>query len=100
VPSCLGLKGWVLKGAVGGVDGDAGRDDLDPVENVVGEDDFGGVELGLELFHGAGADQGRGDRRMGFREGDGELDEGEPGLLGELCQLLDGVELALVVGVG
>ena len=35
-----------------------------------------------------------------FREGDGELDEGEPGLLGELCQLLDGVELALVVGVG
>jgi hypothetical protein len=33
-------------------------------------------------------------------EGDGELDERDAGLLGELGQLFDGIELALVERVG
>ena len=37
---------------------------------------------------------------MRLGESDGELDEREPGLRGELRELLHGVELALVVGVG
>ena len=37
---------------------------------------------------------------MRRRERDGQLDQRQPGLLGKLSQLLDGVELALVVRVG
>src|SRR6185295_13752521 len=84
---------------VGRVDGDAGRDDLvDAVEDVVGELDVGGGELRLEVLHGAGADDRRGDGGVAQHERDGQVDQAEAGLLGDLGEGVGGVELALVVG--
>ena len=37
---------------------------------------------------------------MRLSEADRELDEGQPGLVGQLRELFDGFKLALVVGVG
>ena len=89
----------VVEGVVDRVDGRARRDDLvDPVEHRLVEDDVGGGELALELLHRARPDDRGGDRGVVEHEGDGELDEGDAGLVGELRELLDGVELALVGG--
>src|ERR671910_705928 len=94
------LQRRVVEGAVGGVDGRAGRHDLvDAVQHVVAQDDVGDGELGLKVLHGARPDQRRGDGGVRLGESDGELDERESGLRGELGELLHGVELALVVRV-
>jgi hypothetical protein len=94
------LQRRVVEGAVGGIDRGAGWDDLvDAVQHVVAQDDVGGGELALKVLHGARPDQRRGDGGVRLGESDGELDEREPGLRGELGELLHGVELALVVRV-
>jgi uncharacterized zinc-type alcohol dehydrogenase-like protein len=80
-----GLQRRADPAVVGRVERDARRDDLvDAVEHVVGELDVGGGELGVEVLHGAGPDDGCGHGRMAQHEGDGQLDEADPGLLGEL----------------
>ena len=56
------------------------------------------VELARELLHGAGTDERRGDGRVIEDEGDRELDQRDAGLLCELRELHDGIELALVKG--
>ena len=92
-------KRRVVEGVVDWVDGRAGRDDLvDPVQHRLVEDDVGGGELALELLHRARADDRGGDRGVVEDEGDRELDQRDAGLVGELGELLDGVELALVGG--
>src|SRR3954466_4747988 len=76
------------------VDRDAGRDYLvDAVEHVVAEHDVGGGQLRLEMVHGARADDRRGDRGVAQHEGDRQLDQRETGVVGELGELLDGLEL-------
>ena len=40
------------------------------------------------------------DCRVAEHEGDRQLDEGDPGLVGQLGERLGGVELALVLGQG
>ena len=62
------------------------------------ERDVGGGQLAVELLHGARADDRRGDRRVVDDEGDGQLDQREAGVVGDLGELLDGFELALVLG--
>jgi hypothetical protein len=50
----------------------------------------------VELVVGAGPDDGRGDVRVGDREGHREVGHREAGLLGEWDELFDDAELALV----
>jgi hypothetical protein len=54
---------------------------------------LGGAELAFELLHRARADDRGRHRRVPEDEGDRQVDEAEPGLLGEHSQ---GVELAPV----
>jgi hypothetical protein len=63
------------------------------------EDDVRRGELALELLHGARPDEGGADGGMVEHEGDRELDERDPRFIGQLGELLDGVELALVGGL-
>src|SRR4051794_20763461 len=100
-PTRLLVERWILERAVRRVDGGSRRHDLvDAVEDVDAEADAGGDELSLELFHGAGADQRAGDCRVSQHEADRELDQRQPGMVGELGEVLDRVELALVVRAG
>jgi len=69
---------------------------VDAVQHVAGQSDFGRAELGLQVLHGPGSDNRRGDGRVLEHEGDGELDQRDAGLLGEGRQLIDRFELALV----
>jgi hypothetical protein len=95
------VEGRAGPAVVGRVEGDArSHDGVDGVEYVVGELDLGGGELRLEVAHGAGADDGRGDGGVAEHEGDGQLDEADPGLLGQPGEGFGGVELALVLGQG
>ena len=75
-----------------------GRHDLvDPVQDRRVETDVGRRQLGLELLHGAGSDDGGADRRVLEHEGQGQLDHGEAGGIGHCGQLGDDLQLALVV---
>ena len=62
------------------------------------EGDLGRGELALELLHGARADDRRRDRGVVDHERDRQLDHRQAGVLGDLGQLLDRLELALVLG--
>src|SRR4051794_9402893 len=98
---CGGVQRWVVEGVVDRVDGDAWGDDLvDAVKHGVVEDDVRCGELALELLHGPRADDRRGDGGVVEHEGDRELDERDAGMLGELGELLDGVELSMVERLG
>ena len=96
--SGAGVQCWADPAVVGGVEGDTGRHDLvDAVENICGQLRVGGGELRLQMVHGSGADDGGGDRGVAADdEGYRELDERDAGVVGELGELFDGVELALV----
>src|SRR5690349_21905104 len=61
---------------------------------VEGEADRG--QAGVELVGAAGADDGRRDRRVGQDPGDRHRDQADPGLLGELPELVHRVELGVV----
>ena len=75
----------------------ARRDDrVDRVEHVGRQLDVDRAELALELLEGARADDRGRHGGMPDDEGERQVDEAEPGLLGELGELLDGVELLLV----
>ena len=79
----------------------ARRDDLiDPVQHVARELDLRGGELGLEMAQRARADDRRGHRRMIEHERERERDQRVTGLLGQLRELFDGFELALIGRVG
>ena len=94
-----GLKDLVAVAGVGGVEVDAGLDDLvDAVEDRRVEQHVSGGQLALELLEGARPDDGRGHRRVVDHEGDRELDERYAGAVGDPGELLDGLELALVLG--
>jgi len=81
---------------VGDVDRDFGGNDLvDAVQHVVRQVDPGGLEVGVQVFHGARAD----DRGMAGDEGDCHLDEGHPGLVGERAEGIGG-ELGGISWVG
>ena len=69
---------------------------VDPIEDLVGERDLGCVELVLELRHRAGPDDRGGHRGVLEHEREREIDEADPGVAGQLRQLLDEVQLALV----
>src|SRR4051812_35727895 len=91
------LEPGVVERVVDRIDGRAGQDDLvDAIQHRFIQRDLRGGELALELLHRPWSDDGRGDRRVVEHEADGELDQREAGLFGELRELLDGVELALV----
>ena len=82
---------------VGMVDRHAGRNDLvDAVEHVVGEGRLGGGQLGFEVLHRPRADDRRGDRGVAYDKRDRHVDHEIPAPVGELGELLGGVELALV----
>jgi hypothetical protein len=84
----LGRRAWGLElvlavAVLVGVDRHAGWNELvDAVEDVRAERAFGGGQVALELVHGAGSDDGRGDAGVVDHEGDGQLDQGHTGLLG------------------
>jgi hypothetical protein len=79
------------------VDGRAGRDDpVDAVQHRLVEGDVGRGELAVELLHGPRPKQRRGDGGMLEHERDRELDERDPRFVGELGELLDGIQLPLV----
>src|SRR5258707_1246502 len=95
--SCRSLQSWTDPPTVSGVDGRAGRDDLvDAVQQVVRKLDVGGSELGLKVLHRPRADDGGGYRGVAEDEGDRHMDQGDARLLGQLGQLLSGIQLALV----
>jgi hypothetical protein len=73
---------------------------LDAVEDRLVEDHVGRGELALQLLHGSWTDDRRRDGGVVEHEGDRELDERDPGLFGELREFFDGIELALVAGLG
>ena len=83
-----GLQRRVLPAAVGGVEVRPRRDDLvDPVEHVVGRAATSAApQLGLELLHRPRADDRRGHRRVADDERERQLDQRDPGLLGELAR--------------
>src|SRR5437588_6496789 len=91
------LGGGTDPASVGGVDGCAGGHDLvDAVQHVAGELNVGGGELRLEMLHRPWAnDRGR-HRGVAEDERDRHFDQGHPRLVGQLRELLSGVELALV----
>jgi hypothetical protein len=94
-----GLENLLAVGGVGGLKVDARADDLvDAVQRRRVERDVGGGELALELLHRPGADDRRGDGGVVDDERDGQLDERYAGVLGDLSELFDSVELALVLG--
>src|SRR3954447_4214324 len=69
-----GLQRWAGPAVVGRVEGDPGGDDLvDAVQDVVGEHDVGGRELGFEVIHGSRPDDRGGDGRVAQDEGDRHL---------------------------
>ena len=85
--------------AVGLVERRTGRHDLvDPVEHVGGQDDLLHAELRLELLQGARPDDGRRHRRVRKHEAEREVDQRQSGLVGELLQLVHGLELDPVLG--
>jgi hypothetical protein len=93
------LQGRVPPPAVGGVDIGAVWDDLvDAVERRLVEDNVGCGELAFEVLHGARPDDRSGDGGVVRDEGDRQLEERDPGIVGELRELVGGVELALVGG--
>jgi len=59
------------------------HDLVDPVEHVGAQRHVDGPELGVELLHGAGADDRRGHPRVLHHERQREVHEGDPGVLGE-----------------
>src|ERR1700722_13345804 len=72
------------------------RDELvDPVEDVRGQGDLGAGQLGLQLLHGARADDRGSNGRMIDDERDGQLDEGQAGLVGQPREFFDDFQLAL-----
>ena len=91
------LQGGWLVGLVEGADVGAGRDDfVDPVEDVVGEDDIQPGEQAVEVVHGAGAEQCAGDAGVGDGERHREVGHGQPGLVGERDDLFHDVEAVFV----
>jgi hypothetical protein len=48
------------------------------------------------VIHGARADNRCSDRRVAQDEADSHIDQADPGLVGELAELVGGIELALV----
>src|SRR5579863_5229985 len=95
-------QGWLgqargFVATVGAVEVDPGRDDLvDPVENLAGQHDVGGAELALQVLHGPGADDGRGYGRMVDHEGDRQVHQGQPGVLGQDGELLGRLQFGLI----
>ena len=95
------LEGRVLEGVVSRVDGRAGWDDVvDAVQHGLVQDDVGRRQLALELLHGPRPDDRRGHGGVVEDERNRQLDEGDPRLLGEAGELLHGIQLALVAGLG
>ena len=93
-----GLEDLLAVAGVGGVEGDAGADDLvDAVEDRGVERDVGGGQLALELLHRARADDRGGHGGVVDDEGDGQLDQRHARVVGHLRELLDRLELALVL---
>ena len=58
--------------------------------------DIRGGELAFEVLHRSGPDDRRGDRGVVGHERDCDLDKRDADLIGELRELLRGVELALI----
>src|SRR5690242_6197694 len=85
---------------VGGQVGAGGDDRVYRVQDVGGERRVGGGQLCVQVVQGAGADEGAGDGGVGGYEAQGQLDHGQAGLVGELGQLLDGVQSGAVGGDG
>src|ERR1700704_2327956 len=84
-PSRRRLQSWTLPSAVGRVDVRAGREDLvDAVEQCLVEGDVRRGELAVQMLHRARPDDRRRDGRVVEHERDGELDERDPCLVGEL----------------
>ncbi len=86
------LQHLLAVAGVGGVEVDAGLDDLvDAVEDGRVEGRVGGGQLALELLHRARADDRAGHPRVVDDERDRELDHGQAGVVGDLGELLDGL---------
>ena len=84
---------------VGGVEVDTRANDLvDAVEDRGVERDVGGGQLAVELLHGPRADDRRRHGRVVRDEGDRQLDQRDARVVGDLGELLDRFELALVLG--
>ena len=84
------------RGAPGAVCGEVGpgRHDLvDPVQRLVVEPRPSARQQAVELLGRARADDHGGHRRMGDREGDGQIGQRAADIGGELGESLDGVEL-------
>ena len=89
----------VGEAGVGGVDGEAGGDDLiDAVEEGFVELHVGGAELRVELLERARSDDRGGDRGVADDEGEREMDQRDAGLIGELRERVGGLELGLIGG--
>ena len=76
-----------------------GHDLVDTVEHVAGQVDPVGGKVGVQVLHGARADDRGGDRRVAGGERDRHLDERQPGLVGERAEGVGGVELCGVGGL-
>jgi hypothetical protein len=84
------LEDLLAVAGVGGGEVDAGVDDLvDALEDRALGRDAGGGQLAVELLHRARSDDHRGHRRMVDDEGDGQLDERNARIVGDLRELLD-----------
>lgn len=93
----VGQRGRLVTGVAGRQVG-AGRHDLvDLIENVPAQPHPVRAELARQLFEGPRADDGGGDRRVLQDERQGQLYEGQPGVLGQPGEGFGGVELGTVL---
>src|SRR6266446_9299544 len=86
-----------IPSTVGPLDNRSGADDaVDSVEGVGVKVDHRPYEQVLELLVGPRTEDRGGDRGVDQREGDGHMGEGQARLLGDLRQLVQEIQLALV----